>query len=79
MNWNTGNWTSCPDDQRAFLERDADGWWAYPTDKDGQLLLVRMDPVEFPMPLHSEPFVTVEEAQQWVESYVPERSTTNSL
>lgn len=34
MRWSTGNWTSVPDDGRAFLERhDDDLWYAYQTDE----------------------------------------------
>lgn len=64
MKWRTGNWTSTPDDGRAFLERDDDGLWnVYQTGDDGRLL------GGFPK-LTEQSFPTVEAAQAWVEENV---------
>jgi len=67
MNWSTGNWSSVPTDQRAFLEKDSDAhWWVYETDEDGDLL------EGFPK-LHPHFFYDSASAQVWVEMNVPPR------
>jgi len=68
MNWTTGNWSSVPEDARAFLEKDSDAhWWVYETGMDGALL------EGFPK-LHPEFFYDLVSAQLWVESEVPPRN-----
>jgi len=75
MNWNTGEWSSYPEDGRAFLERDGQGWWVYNTDPEGRLAVISERPLMFAPPAHPEQFETVEEAQQWVLDNIPARST----
>lgn len=78
MNWSTGNWTSYPEDGRAFIERDDRGWWVYGTveggDDDGRILVTRHDPLAFAPALHPDPFPTVEAAQRWAEMNIPARN-----
>lgn len=75
MKWTTGNWTSYPDDGRAFVERDGRGWWVYPTDEEGTILVTSVGPdgPVFAPPLLDEPLETVEAAHEWVEANVPAR------
>lgn len=73
MKWNTGNWTSYPDDGRAYLERNSQGWWVYGTDETGSLVVVCADPLQFAPPLYPEPFASVTLAQDWVRDNVPAR------
>ena len=63
LKWDTGSWTSYPDDGRAILERDDAGWWVF----DG-------DTAEW-VPMHADPFPTVEDAQRWVEAVVAPRKS----
>jgi hypothetical protein len=73
MKWSTGNWTSYPDDSRAFLERDERGWWVYLTDENGHLRVLTEKPLVFAPPAHPEPFETVDAAQRWVMANIPAR------
>ena len=79
MTWSTGNWTSYPSDGRVFIERDDLGWWVYLTvdggPDDGRIALISENPLVFAPPPHTEPFKTVEEAQNWVMENVKPRST----
>lgn len=74
MRWSTGNWTSYPDDGRAYLERDDLGWWVYNTNPEGRIAVVSERPLVFAPPAHPEPFETAEAAQRWVMSNIPARS-----
>ena len=74
MRWRTGNVTSAPEDGRAFIEWDEQGWWVFHTDHDGGVAVVSTVPLVFAPPAHA-PFDTLEEAQRWVEAHVPPRFT----
>lgn len=64
LTWSTGNHSSMPSDQRAYLETDDDDRWViYKTDDSGQITEdFQRHPVE--------PFRQLEDAQAWVENNV---------
>lgn len=67
MKWHTGNWSSAPEDGRAYLEaretthkgQVVKVWHVYKTGPDGGLL------EGFPR-LTKQPFYTLSRAQKWV-------------
>jgi len=64
--WRTGNWTSYPEDGRAYIEKGAKLWWVYKTE-DGHVVVP-----DFPK-LTETGFEAVEDAQVWVEENVTRR------